>query len=363
MSIDVDLASLKRSRNPWRNELRFELRGTFALSPNVELLTDRSQRAERAIAGSGNPVRVSQWLRTATGWCGVLDDCADFDDALEWFEHFVREQWSPADDGRIIGAPRSRGPHIGALPNEPTALVAYDISDLNRIPHNERAGAWAVRGSLTGFLAEQAQAWIYRRGAKHYLTRDADWQVELAGVDNEDAIAQAIQRYAACEITSVLRGPIRLRQAAYWAQGKAVYQDCDSTTDWREKVDLLRKVLFWAPPSTNYGAIRTLPGHLPGWPNDPHIWPHVTESEVRYNMPLLASTVPDASGVQLLTDVHLERASNLSEWNVTAVAGGRHLVEAPDLTSWYAQPVSEAVLAKARADFGEMILRSEMLEK
>ncbi|MGQ1839208.1 hypothetical protein ACT4S2_12200 [Kocuria turfanensis] len=68
--------------------------------------------------------------------------------------------------------------------------------------------------------------------------------------------------------------------------------------------------------------------------------------------------VADAHGIQLLTDRHLARAHDVSQWEVTEIAPNRYLVRARDLEPWYAGDTPEAV-AQARADFGSMILTPE----
>lgn len=363
MSLELDIASLKRCRDPWLNEVRFALRGEFGgFEPDLHFLGDRTHRVQNQLEASGNPVRVSQWLLTAAGWSGVLLNAVKFDDALEWLELFAAGNWSHVSQGRLIGGPRSRGPNIGTLLSEPTALVAYGTGDLTTIPSDDRGPLWFVEDKITRYLAEKAQAWTYLRGGRHYLGRGSNWSVELAGFDNEGAIAQAIDRYPHVELTGSLRAPTRLRNAIYWPQGAAIYQDCDSTQGWAEKVQRLRTVLLWTPPHTNFALIKTLPGNLPVWPDEIPSWPHIMESDIRSNMPLLACMVPDAAGIQLVTDAHLDRAHDLSDWSITKLPGGRHLVEARDLAAWYGDltPDSET-LTKARADFGQMIMTPELI--
>ncbi|GAA3526988.1 hypothetical protein [Nocardioides daeguensis] len=68
--------------------------------------------------------------------------------------------------------------------------------------------------------------------------------------------------------------------------------------------------------------------------------------------------VPDAQGLQLLGPDHLAAAHDLTRWRTKSLPGGRALVEAPDLGAWYgAAPPSEAILAEARADFGDLIVQ------
>lgn len=82
--------------------------------------------------------------------------------------------------------------------------------------------------------------------------------------------------------------------------------------------------------------------------------------------------VPDANGIQILTDSHLDKARDLSaNWDVTELSPGRWLVQAKDLGPWYddiddesarmeADYVDVDVLRQARHDFGDMIITPEV---
>ena len=68
--------------------------------------------------------------------------------------------------------------------------------------------------------------------------------------------------------------------------------------------------------------------------------------------------------MQVLTDQHLTNARDLSGWDVESLRGGRHLVRAKDLSPWYATPEPDPdVLARARRDFGDMILTTETIKR
>lgn len=83
----------------------------------------------------------------------------------------------------------------------------------------------------------------------------------------------------------------------------------------------------------------------------------IEDYHFRYNLDLRPLFVPDARGAMVLTDAHLGRARDLTDWSVESLGHGRHLVQARDLAAWFAQPEpAPDVLAKARADFGPMIL-------
>jgi hypothetical protein len=73
--------------------------------------------------------------------------------------------------------------------------------------------------------------------------------------------------------------------------------------------------------------------------------------------------VLDAHGAQVLTRHHLDRAHDLSAWSVTEIAPDRFLVQATDLAPWWDTLTPDpAVLARARVDFGDMIMTRAGIE-
>lgn len=70
----------------------------------------------------------------------------------------------------------------------------------------------------------------------------------------------------------------------------------------------------------------------------------------------------DPNGIQILRDTHLERASDLSDWETTRLGPHHYLVQARDLEPWYGalrrrkDPLAPDVINKARADFGDIVL-------
>jgi len=83
----------------------------------------------------------------------------------------------------------------------------------------------------------------------------------------------------------------------------------------------------------------------------------IDDYHFRYNLDLRPQFGPDVRGAMVLTDAHLARAHDLSDWSVEPLGHGRHLVQAHELAAWFAQPEpAPDVLAKARADFGPLIL-------
>jgi hypothetical protein len=98
-------------------------------------------------------------------------------------------------------------------------------------------------------------------------------------------------------------------------------------------------------------ARRDTSDKLPSW-----YFPHGRHLDAR--------KVPDVCAEQILTSHHLALANNLRGWRVEEVAADRFLVTHPGPSLWFL-PFSRSlggtrldpdVLARARADFGSMIL-------
>jgi hypothetical protein len=75
-----------------------------------------------------------------------------------------------------------------------------------------------------------------------------------------------------------------------------------------------------------------------------------------------AQLIPEPSGIQVLTNTHLDAAHDLSGWITTRLEHDHFLVEARDPGPWYAEPrrgnqlVHGEVIEQARRDFGDMLL-------
>lgn len=364
MPIEIDLNSLKRFWYLPGGHLQFMLKAD--LGPHEPELDDLLEITagirSRLATSANNPADAEGWVRTKSGWGGVLTGAFTLDHGLEWLELFAAT-WQPLD-GKILGGPRSPGPRVMRGDPVVTAFVAYTTGDLTTVPSDDRGPLWFVDDKITRYIADRAVAWAYTRGCHQYLMReDPEWWVEPIGLDHALAIAQGIERYTLCKLVCSQQQPARHRQAYLQPQGKAVYQATDPTLDWRGHLEIVRETLTWTAPHSDLAFLRHELGGRPNWSTHHQPWPHVNDADVRYNRPLLASFVPDANGIQMLTDAHLERAQDLSDWRIKSLAGGRHLVEATDLAPWYARPHPDPdVLAKARAEFGDMILTRELIQ-
>ena len=360
MPIDIDPSSLRRA---WKlEELRFILKLDWRTDvPRLDQMVTIAEGIEsRLNPGRGNRSRVESWVLTQSGWSGVMRNVAEIDDAMAWFELF-RADWSRSASGEVVGAPQSVSrPHAPGVAL--SAFVRYTTVDLRPMEHNSRRRAWAVPEEVSRFLAEQTVAWTHMPGCSPYLGRGLgrrDWWISPVGDEVAPALADGMSGYTSCVFAYARKKSLPVRIAGFWTQGKTVYQYADPELGWRDRLQHLREILTWTPTHTDIAFIRHARTNNTAWPNGA-VWPYVSEPMVRYNTPLLAMLVPDAHGIQVLTDAHLERAHNLSSWTITSLDGGRHLVESNDLAAWYSTPEPDpALLAAARVEFGEMIMTPE----
>lgn len=370
--VTLDLGSLRQFTG---RECRFVLDIDFGdQEPDEGFLRDRADAITRQLRASEKSVAAEQWVRTPAGWSGVLTGIDDLDDAEEWLTAFVAG--FSAFEGRVLGGPRSRMWRERDPSPALTVHLHLTTTDLTVVPSDDRGQLWGVDPGTTRYVADQLLVWTHLpRGVEH-LVRDGDWYVETRGLEHALAMSEAVERYVSIYVRSALTKPLRCREAAMHPGGQVVAQAQDPTLDWREQLRVVRDLLTLSPPRSDYGYIRHgIGGVVTG--DGGRSWPHVDEAVIRYNQPLLSSFVPDAFGLQLLTASHLERARDLSSWDVTSLANGRYLVAAKDPEPWFRPvdgrdergycvadplPDSSDVVREARADFGDMILTYDLLE-
>ncbi|RLV48308.1 hypothetical protein D9V37_19915 [Nocardioides mangrovicus] len=361
--MDVDLQRLKRSWTRDLGRLWFLIKADLGdLEPDESDLVERSAGLHHELGAHGNPVKAEEWVKTEHGWTGLLVDADTIEHWMEWLTRLAAS-FGGFTDGSIVGAPSSAHPSPGVREPVPMAFISYNTSDLTLVPKNDRPPGWFVEENLTRYLSEKTLGWTYLPGELQYFGRDDHW-IRPESPDYEQALAEAIPRFLPASVACVTTTkPVRYRMANFWTQGQAQYHQHETGATWETHLDQLRKILLWTPPRTRYGWIAYERAGLSSPNPSPAHYPHVEESDVDYNIPLLSSFVPDASGLQLLTNEHLARAHDLSDWDIEHLAGGRHLVQAPDLSTWYSTPHPDPdVLAKARADFGDMILTPELIQ-
>jgi hypothetical protein len=139
----------------------------------------------------------------------------------------------------------------------------------------------------------------------------------------------------------------------------------DDTASWRDRLEQVTAAMVAFPEDTDLAFVQYSGAYTIDWSDlatgRPAL-PYVLESGIRYNRHLNSKNIPDAHGLQFLTDTHLGHATNLSDWVIEPLGGGRHLVQAKDSEPWYANiDPDPQTLAQASADFGKMMLTPETI--
>ncbi|MBE3073621.1 MAG: hypothetical protein IMZ75_01540 [Actinobacteria bacterium] len=242
--------------------------------------------------------------------------------------------------------------------------MSYRTNDLALLEEQERRAGWHVPAALTEKVAYAGAAWGRFPGADVYLRRNIH-QIRTKNPDVGRPLADGITRFGMAGVTYLRSEPRRMTSMSLGNQGAACYAVMDDTMSWQDRLEQVNAAMVAFPQDTDLAFLRYSQAHTTSWSalqtGRPPL-PYVEEYHIHYNKHLISQYVPDAHGLQILTDVHLGHATDLSDWVIESQGGGRHLVQAKDLEPWYADidPDSET-LAKARADFGKMILTPQTI--
>ena len=345
--------------------LQFRPRGSKDVFEAVEAAV---QVANQAVLDSGwDDVFTEGVSDSVAGPVALMSRAGREEGVRCWFAAFAQHLESVGKSGRVSAAPEAFLPEWlsgGQVPQQLTAFVSYQTKDLTLLDAEEERRTWHVPEALTAQIADAATAWGRFEGADVYLYRNIH-QIRSKNPDVGPAIAAGAIKFAMAGVTYLRSKPRRFTSASMSPLGRTCYGVMDDTMSWQDRLAQVSRAMTAFPVDTDLAFIRHSKALTISWSDlagaRPAL-PHVEEHHVRYNRHLNGQYIPDAHGIQLLTDAHLKHANDLSDWNITDLGGGKHLVQAKDLQPWYAtiDPEPET-LAKARADFGGMILTEQII--
>ena len=278
---------------------------------------------------------------------------------LGWLAAMAAHLEGRGVEAGVVAAPQQHFPAwLSGEVQYPRQLTVLAASAVGR---GAPDGTWRVDDSGTDRLARAAGGWGVTPGATAYLLSGLHQAtVEDASPVLPNLLAAAATRHGQAGLYRVRRRPTRVTTSTLTSPGWRAHQVWDDAHTWGEVLDELLEVVVATAADTVMAFVERQPPLPLGWYNlgiAPLRLPHVEEYEVRAGAHLLASFVPDARGVLLLTDAHLARAADLSAWFLDALGGGRHLLRAKQLAPWLAgQQVDPDILARARADLGGMVM-------
>ena len=278
-----------------------------------------------------------------------------------WLTVFARELRTAGFTGLVHATPTAGQPRwlrdlTGA---RMTAFVAHDgafeaLASGSGETEAAAVAAWCQAGA-DWTAQSRGDAYLSVRGMSQIAP------VEGAGVH----LARAVRARAISTITRAEPQAGQVAQVAFLPNGHTIYQAYDSSAAVLALADRARQALLIDAERTRLAFVAPTPVWAYSWDARGKALPPlptVAGHSLRSNLPLWTRYVPDAQGLQLLTDEHLRHVTDLSTWNITQVAPGRHLVEAADLADWFGpNGPSEPVVRQARADFGNAIIPADAL--
>jgi hypothetical protein len=291
---------------------------------------------------------------------GVLDRVGTRQQTEAWLAafagHLERAGWS----GSVGPAPvtwypdwlQQYGPVV-------TAYVGHRLLQ----PYLRGGGAlrWDVDDRVTASLCRHAVAWGWFSPSEVYVMVGSA-SLRMAEPDVSGLLLGALRRGSLGDVHYARREPFAARRVGFSPFGQAVYSVRDAQLPWREHVEAVRDALVAHAASVELGFVRYSRSSSPDWVDLAHLEPP-TPSGIHFTVErqLWGEYVPDAHGLQLLTERHLARVNDLGGWRVDEIAPGRFLVQARDLAAWYAEPIPDpAVLDRARRDFGDAVMSREL---
>jgi hypothetical protein len=329
-------------------------------------LDDFAAAAAEVNATAGEGVWAEAPSHAPQGYAVLLTHCADRELLHQWIAEFAHQLESRGLTGALQGAPqvKPRAWLSSTRPTEPAAYLMYtvDLAAMTADPY--RNSHWHVPAAPTVRITAAADRWARLPGAEMQLRHN----IYVVAVDLDDPaepLARSLHDTGMAGLDFVDDASRRATHVSFTPRGVGLYQDTiGDAADWQLMIERLRAALTALPADTDQGFIRpavrwsigidTLDAVLP--------LPRIREYHVRYNRHLLDRYVPDAHGIQVLRGAHLERAHDLSGWEISDLGADRHLVQARDLAPWYAQQLPDPdVLAQARADFAGMLLTEDII--
>ncbi|MFD0635856.1 hypothetical protein [Catenulispora yoronensis] len=281
-----------------------------------------------------------------------LMDLSDLDAVAVWLEAFVGELRAGGLSGEIGATPLVRLPEWISQLAEPmvTAYVALAAPAL---------GVGAGAGGTADDWCERAVEWASEAGGEAYLS-----SAGMNQLDTSKDVAAHLSSVLRASSSGALRyadeGASRAAFVQIGPNGQAVYQVHDPSAPQTVQVERARAAIIAEAAQAHFAFVAPTPHQAYAWDARsralPPLRPEVTAAALRGHAELWSRLVPDAHGIQLLTQEHMGLVSDLSQWTVIEVTPGRFVVEAPDLTEWLRpEGPANSTLDKARADFGRAL--------
>jgi hypothetical protein len=288
---------------------------------------------------------------------------ADDEDLHRWAQMVARLLGEAGVGGKLTAA---RSAWVPPWASEETGwrqvvgFVAHSPSGAQRI---QGRPFWGVDEGATRLLVHNALAWAGRTGYTSYAGLGT-FSTQVNDLDAvESWLVDGLPSQGHGAFTALAKRRTGVVRSKFGLGGLCMYGFADAASSIEARLEEVRNVLVANANVTSLAMVRNAPIMSASWQQLLFSDPPMSEARWRWaesRRESLSLVVPDVAGIQLLTAKHMDRAHDLSDWNVTELPGGRFLVEAQNLRDWFGDElVARSVVEDARRDFGAMVLGSD----
>lgn len=371
MAVEADLAGLvanargadscpfvlSDATHPWQTD------ALAALDSAITATDDRITSADPGFGAGAESPHVSP--NGPASLFGLYDDL-DVERIAWWFEQLASTLTERGWSGALLPQRWDDRPEERSF-GEPWLVVTLALSGWAHRERHVVVPPWTVDPGLIPDLVDLAMEWTAGVEGVLWFTRISSARGEPGAV--ADALRARFVEPGSRGFSTVHRqGTGAERRVRFSSYGHLTLEE-RSNLPLEDRLVALRSA--WQPWATRVDHARTTgdvgAGH-PSWrvelgrrKLDTSYYPHGRHLDDR--------RVPDACVQQVLTGAHLDAAADLSRWHVDDVAPDRYVVTHPEPSRWFLPApegrqgtrVDADVLARAREDFGAMILGDDDL--
>ncbi|WP_182379191.1 hypothetical protein [Nocardioides sp. WS12] len=289
------------------------------------------------------------------GFAIEIGPVADRPQIDRWVDLFTGALEAHGLSGSLGGATEARRMPKAIRDGRPVPTLFAQF----RLPstHSTSQPGWHVGVAQTEEIVRRTVEWATTDPGKVVLTQNSFSVAVDASLGLQAPMERALHAAGSAGLDVSDTRSARVRHAVLGPNAVAHYQSIGPR--WDAVVDELRDLATSLPAPLDYAFLRVANRGILGIHGIDTVQPldGIQELHVRYNAHLLDRFLPDAHGFQIVTDTHLHAAHDLSDWVVTDLGNGQHLVTASDLDPWYSatQP-DPTTLARARSDWAGALL-------
>lgn len=318
------------------------------------------ERLDQAIPqDNGEGLANGSWFPGPTGWLLHIEGLPG--EMKTWTQRLAENLTNEGVEGTLTGAGITKAPQW-ARTAEPSRVLAALFG--YHAHHKQKSGhAWSGASQLLDQVVDHAVDWLAAHGAKLQADIDLSANFWTDTPTTKTILAnQARTGRLICAADSYHQTRQEARHVTLRSPNRVTLATKTPRTDWQDTIAELRHTLISAPLDQLSIAMisnRTWRDYLsgPGPGSD-----YFNDQAYDYYPEYCQEFTLDPCGIQILTQKHLDKANNLTNWTTTRLDQNHYLLESRDLAAWYATPLRgdqappPALIRQARTDFGDMIL-------